>query len=506
MASGIGSGQQQPPGSAVRLDALAAPAADADPGAVGDKLVFEAPPQPVREDYVQNAVKFLSHPKVRGSPVVYRRSFLEKKGLSTEEIDEAFRRVPDPQPSTTATTSPQQQVNSQNQSVGVQAYAPAQPVHPANAGPVVLPTQPRFSWYQAFLAAGLLLGFGASAAVFIKKLFLPRLKSWIRNVVAEGNGTEGNQLKPRIDDETADAVKASASAVSAIAKTNQQLLASKDEEKKILVTLTQALDSQAKELKSLTDSIGHTREPINITRDDRFSQYRPLEDHAPTVIRNGQCSKFMCCFMGQLTVHGEPLSLLFSFCFTYVGLCLAVRSSFAPAPAEPTAGSFSRSYGEQPMSTAQRSDRSSGSKPWEMHSYSQQRPGYGSNSQLSDDGSYSDAQDSYAPSYHQNGKAPDFQADEPRPLTYNTGVEERPPPQRRWVPPQPPGVAMPEAAAAIRQPKALPKQPSSDASEAAGEMQVNGSSASDAVTEVPVNGATASDAGRSEIQEQSVAA
>ncbi|AQK95784.1 Peroxisomal membrane protein PEX14 [Zea mays] len=184
----------------------------------------------------------------------------------------------------------------------------------------------------------------------------------------------------------------------------------------------------------------------------------------------------------------------------------SVRSSFAPAPAEPTAGSFSRSYGEQPMSTAQRSDRSSGSKPWEMHSYSQQRPGYGSNSQLSDDGSYSDAQDSYAPSYHQNGKAPDFQADEPRPLTYNTGVEERPPPQRRWVPPQPPGVAMPEAAAAIRQPKALPKQPSSDASEAAGEMQVNGSSASDAVTEVPVNGATASDAGRSEIQEQSVAA
>jgi peroxin-14 len=48
----------------------------------------------VREDYVENAVKFLSHPKVRGSPVVYRRSFLEKKGLTTQEIDEALRRVP----------------------------------------------------------------------------------------------------------------------------------------------------------------------------------------------------------------------------------------------------------------------------------------------------------------------------------------------------------------------------------------------------------------------------
>lgn len=52
--------------------------------------------EPIREDQVQNAVKFLSHPKVRGSPVMfmYRRSFLDKKGLTREEIDEAFRRVP----------------------------------------------------------------------------------------------------------------------------------------------------------------------------------------------------------------------------------------------------------------------------------------------------------------------------------------------------------------------------------------------------------------------------
>lgn len=50
--------------------------------------------QPIREDQIENAVKFLSHPKVRGSPVVHRRSFLEQKGLTKEEIDEAFRRVP----------------------------------------------------------------------------------------------------------------------------------------------------------------------------------------------------------------------------------------------------------------------------------------------------------------------------------------------------------------------------------------------------------------------------
>ncbi|OEL19694.1 Peroxisomal membrane protein PEX14 [Dichanthelium oligosanthes] len=447
-ATGSGSGQQQSPNPAV--------AADADPAAGADKLVFEAPPQPMREDYVQNAVKFLSHPKVRGSPVVYRRSFLEKKGLTTQEIDEAFRRVPDPQPNaTTATASqPQQQANIQNQSTGVKTYTPVQSLQPGTAGPVILHTQPRFSWYRAFLAAGLLLGFGASATVFIKKLFLPRLKSWICSVVAEGDETQGNQLKAKIDEETAEAVKASASAVSAIAKTNQQLLASKDEGFTLPV---------------------HVSGPVN-------SSWRGSQQTNMYSASNGDFGSGWYLFLNILW-----------------------RSSFAPAPAEPPSGSFSRSYAET-MSTAQRGDRSSGSKPWEMQQYSQQRHGYGSNSHLSDDGSYSDAHDSYPPSYHQHGKAPDFQADEPRPLTYNTGVEERPPPQRRWVPPQPPGVVMPEAATAIRQPKTPPKQPSSDVPETAGEMQVNGaSSASAVVTEVPVNGAAASDAGRSEIEEQSEA-
>ncbi|KAK3141021.1 hypothetical protein QOZ80_5AG0409020 [Eleusine coracana subsp. coracana] len=461
------------------------PAQDGE-GAGGEKLVFEAQPQPIREDYVQNAVKFLSHPKVRGSAVVYRRSFLEKKGLTAQEIDEAFRRVPDPQPSVTATTSQQQQqANNQNQSTGLQTYAPVQPA----TGPVVLRAHPKFSWYQAFLAAGLLLGLGASAAVFVKKLFLPRLKSWIRNVVAEGDGTQGKQLKAKLDEETAEAVKASASAVSAIAKTNQELLASKDEERKILTTLTQALDSQAKELKSLSESLSHGRESINITREDRFSQYRPLEEHAPPAVRNGPVNSSWRA--SQANMYGVPNNDLGS-----------GRPSFAPAPTEPAPGSFSRSYAET-VSSSKRGDWSSGSKPWEVQQYSQQRPGYGSNSQLDNDGSYSEAQDNHAPLYHQNGKAPDFHTDEPRPLAYGTGVEERPPPQRRWVPPQPPSVVMPEAATAIRQPKAFPKQPSSDSTESTSAVQVNGAPSTSAVAaDVQVNG-TESAVGRSEIEEPS---
>ncbi|KAK1326905.1 Peroxisomal membrane protein PEX14 [Acorus calamus] len=51
-------------------------------------------PEPLRAEQVQNAVEFLSHPKVRGSPIILRCSFLEKKGLKIDEIDEAFRCVP----------------------------------------------------------------------------------------------------------------------------------------------------------------------------------------------------------------------------------------------------------------------------------------------------------------------------------------------------------------------------------------------------------------------------
>ncbi|KAI4964640.1 hypothetical protein ZWY2020_060100 [Hordeum vulgare] len=459
------------------------------PQADGEKqqLAFEAPPQPVREDYVQNAVKFLSHPKVRGSAVVYRRSFLQNKGLTNDEIDEAFRRVPDPPP-TTASPPTQAQAPAHTAAAPPQAYAPP-------AGPIVVAApQPRLTWYRAFVAAGLLLGFGASAAVFIKKLLLPRLKSWIRRVVAEGD--EATELKARIDEETREAVKASATAVSAIAQTNQELLASKDEEKKILVTLTQALDSQAKVLKSLSESLSHSRDSVNITREDRFSHYRPLEEHAPSAARNGPVNTPWRPPQ-QPNMYGAPNSDFGS-----------GRPSFAPAPTEPTSGSYSRSYVEQ---TVQRGDnRSSGTKQaLEMLQHAQQKIGYGSNAYLSEDGSYSQAQDNYAPSYHQNGKAPDFHAEEPRPLAYSSGVVERPPPQRQWVPPQPPGVAMPEAAAAIRQQNSLAKQSSSDTSVAASEVQVNGAASSPsvavAVAEVPVNGSAASDAGRSEMEEQAEA-
>lgn len=46
-----------------------------------------------RQEMVQSAVSFLSDPKVHSSSVAQRIAFLESKGLSSQEIDEALRQV-----------------------------------------------------------------------------------------------------------------------------------------------------------------------------------------------------------------------------------------------------------------------------------------------------------------------------------------------------------------------------------------------------------------------------
>ncbi|XP_062618703.1 peroxisomal membrane protein PEX14-like [Saccostrea cucullata] len=51
-----------------------------------------APPEGPREDMISTAVKFLQNPKVRKSPLQQRKAFLERKGLTKEEIEMAVKR------------------------------------------------------------------------------------------------------------------------------------------------------------------------------------------------------------------------------------------------------------------------------------------------------------------------------------------------------------------------------------------------------------------------------
>eukprot|EP00743_Colponemidia_sp_Colp-15_P007009 GILK01007564.1.p1 GENE.GILK01007564.1~~GILK01007564.1.p1 ORF type:complete len:706 (-),score=167.08 GILK01007564.1:166-2283(-) len=145
----------------------------------------------LREAMVQNAVRFLTNDKVRTTAEAQKRTFLVQKGLTAEEIDEAFRRAAATEQSAQATSAaaPAQSIRPQT-STQASPLPPAQPAPvsvsgqlisvPPSAGypypmyPPVYPVTP--SWQQYALAAS-----GGAAAVlsafgifqFVKYLMAP---------------------------------------------------------------------------------------------------------------------------------------------------------------------------------------------------------------------------------------------------------------------------------------------------------------------------------------------
>lgn len=428
--------------------------------------------EPMREEQVQNAVKFLSHPKVRGSPVVYRRSFLEKKGLTKEEIDEAFRRVPDPSPSVQASGGNQ---DGQKTSPGIQTQYPVQALQPVAAAPpnAVSPvvSRYRFHWSHAVLAVGFLAASGAGTAVIIKNAVIPRLKSWIRKVVSEEvDSVKKTDSKPSLAEEAAVAAKAAAAAAADVAKASQEMMNSKNEERRYFAELMNMLDVQVQEIKSMRNSIQKLEGETTAQKRNHLIEQ---EDHQLNIINSK-----------RPYVNGKA---------DYDSR--SVRSASPPAAAEPTVAPHPKSFmdimamvqrGERPPNIREINDLPPNpnqqpsnprlaprAKPWEVgqvQNYSSQV----TQSQASSEGVYSNVQDNglnhlsngngSVPWWQQNNSRITEIENEDESKTRSYGAQPSEVPVRRtWVPPQPPPVQMPEAAEAIRRPKpSVQKEPSDD--------------------------------------------
>ncbi|KAL8057191.1 hypothetical protein ABFX02_04G168500 [Erythranthe guttata] len=327
--------------------------------------------EPIREEQVQNAVKFLSHPKVTGSPVMYRRSFLEKKGLTKEEIDEAFRRFPDPTPNVTTTEPVVSSRDGQAKSSSNIRPETATQVLQSNlvvpVGRSKMGIVSRFHWSHAFLALGFLAASGAGTVVIFKNAIVPRFKSWIRKVVSEENegSSRKNNGKPSIAEEAAAAAKAAADAAADVARTSQQMLMTKSEEKRCLEELIAMLTTQVHEMKSMRNSI------------------KRLED--------GQSRS------GRIAAAQQDDRRVFQ------------NSPWANLPLVPK------------------------SKSWEVG-----QPQVNSTNILQTRGKQSNAEEASSWWQRKNVRITDGNRNNEWPV------------QRSWVPPRPPPVAMPEAAAAIR--------------------------------------------------------
>ncbi|XP_010027726.2 peroxisomal membrane protein PEX14 isoform X2 [Eucalyptus grandis] len=458
---------------------LAKPTNEAPQNAAADNVKSTSTPsvfvnsEPIREEQVQNAVKFLSHPKVQGSPVIYRRSFLERKGLTKEEIDEAFRRVPDPTPSAQPTNvSPDPQSKS---SANVQPQSSSQALQPAAAAPagvissVVTTTRPRFRWIHAAYAVGFLAVSGAGTAVLLKNAIIPRFKCWIRKVISdeENDVLKRTNAGPSLEEETAAAAKAAAAAAADVAKVSQEMLNSKVEERKYFGELVKLLDVQLQEMKSMSTAI------------------QKLEGHANT---SGALSQFNHEDHGGLVTIPKPFANgRAEFESRSGGYIKEPRSSSPPGSSEPSAAPHPKSYmeimamvqrGERPPNVKDINDSPPNphqqipnprlaprAKPWEtiqtqnnssnVYQYQSSAEAWNYNAQ--DNGITDQSNgDASAPWWQRkNARITEIDRDE----DLKTGQ----PVQRAWVPPQPPPIAMAEAAEAIRRPKpAAQKEQSSD--------------------------------------------
>ncbi|KAL6181841.1 hypothetical protein ACLB2K_048490 [Fragaria x ananassa] len=390
----------------------------------------------------------------------HRRSFLEKKGLTKEEIDEAFRRVPDPPPSAQATTA--NQADGQMKTTNVQAQN-LQPAATATAtanstAPVGTLARYRFHWSHAILGVGLLAASGCGTAVLIKNVIIPRLRSWVRKVISEDDNDVEKETdkKPSLAEEAAAAAKSAAAAAADVAKASQEMLNSKTEERKYFGELMSLLDVQVQEMKSMSNSI---RRLEGETRASRAS----LVDH--------EDSRLTVTKSKQQYVNGKAEYDMHS-----------VQSFSAPASVEPSTAPHSKSYmeimamvqrGEKPPNVREIDDLPPNpnqppsnprlaprAKPWELGQtqnnssqvYQSQTSGEAFSSSMQDNGLNYLNGDSSVPWWQR--KTPSItEIENEDEIKAASSQVVRQPVQRAWVPPQPPPVAMPEAAEAIRRPK-----------------------------------------------------
>ncbi|PIA15639.1 hypothetical protein COEREDRAFT_87606 [Coemansia reversa NRRL 1564] len=126
------------------------------------------PPQALREDIIESAVRFLSDPKVQSSTLAKKVSFLETKGLSNAEIEDALSRAKKAQ----APISTQATEHSPN-AVSPPTRAPgyAQPLRP----PASSPPRPHLDWKDYFIATVVAGGLGYGLFMLAKKYVVPLL-------------------------------------------------------------------------------------------------------------------------------------------------------------------------------------------------------------------------------------------------------------------------------------------------------------------------------------------
>ncbi|KAJ2083164.1 peroxisomal membrane protein pex14 [Coemansia sp. RSA 988] len=135
-----------------------------------DAAASPSPQQALREDIIESAVRFLSDPKVQSSTLAKKVSFLETKGLSNAEIEDALSRAKRTQTQAPiATQAAEHDTSTMTPSATAPVYAQA--FRP----PTSPPPRPHLDWKDYFIAAVVAGGLGYGLFMLAKKYVGPLL-------------------------------------------------------------------------------------------------------------------------------------------------------------------------------------------------------------------------------------------------------------------------------------------------------------------------------------------
>ncbi|KND03142.1 uncharacterized protein SPPG_02205 [Spizellomyces punctatus DAOM BR117] len=219
----------------------------------------------VREDIVQSAVRFLKDPKVQESPLAKRIAFLETKGLSADEIEEAMSRTSGSS-SSGATSAAVANGAPPLPPSGPAGYAQsgAYPVvynaagypQPVAYGPPQAVVQP-YTWKDYTLGAVGAIGAGYGVYTLAKRYLLPLLSFPSEKSLEASNAQIASQLESTssvlevVKEETSEVMKA----VDAQAVKVSKALEGMVDTLKALREKDERRDKELEELKGDIDSI-----------------------------------------------------------------------------------------------------------------------------------------------------------------------------------------------------------------------------------------------------------
>ncbi|KAG0340434.1 peroxisomal membrane protein pex14 [Podila humilis] len=128
-----------------------------------------------REDILASAVKFLQDPKVQSSSLGKKVAFLESKGLTSEEIEEAMARANGTSVTSTGPAGTQSPGAAPSPGQLVQhGYPPQGQIMVAGGVPPPLPA--KYDWKDMFIAAVIAGGFGYGMWQVAKKVVGPKMQ------------------------------------------------------------------------------------------------------------------------------------------------------------------------------------------------------------------------------------------------------------------------------------------------------------------------------------------